>query len=135
MEISDSDPLMGAPAQKEEINNWGSDPIAGDSQEGAEEAEGSEASEESPSVEEEEKKPPSNEVTIELKGIPSNARITVDNRRQSLPITLTRSLSPRTLRITAPGHSSFEQTILPYSDQTIEVNLQRKAGYKQRKRK
>jgi serine/threonine protein kinase len=132
MSISDDETMVGAAAEKAGINTYGVDPAnEGDSPNGTQTADAGPVEKEKP----DEKKKISKEVTIELKGLPDNARITVDERSETLPISLRRSLSPRTLRITAPGYIPFEQTILPYSDQTIEINMQQKPGWKPGKRK
>jgi serine/threonine protein kinase len=73
--------------------------------------------------------PPSTErptqVVIELDGLVAESEVYLDGEPVPLPLMVPRSKIPVSLRVRAPGHADFEQSIVPDRDQTIHIAMGR----------
>jgi hypothetical protein len=62
-------------------------------------------------------------VTVDIKGLPRGARVTVDGLIQKLPLTLSRSEKPKVLKVKAKGYLPHRQTIVPSRDNTLSIEM------------
>ncbi|MCP4602435.1 MAG: serine/threonine protein kinase [Proteobacteria bacterium] len=75
------------------------------------------------------------EVTLKVTGLPRRARLTISGKRMKPPITLPGSESPIVMKVTARGYKTFKQSIVPDSNKTIKVSMERKGRRKKRSKR
>jgi eukaryotic-like serine/threonine-protein kinase len=66
-------------------------------------------------------------VTVQLVGAPANLEVAVDGKRTSLPLRLRRDGQSREIIFSAPGYRDQVEMLVPDSDQTVKLSMQKVA--------
>jgi hypothetical protein len=66
-------------------------------------------------------------VTVQLVGAPPNLEVAVDGKRTSLPLRLRRDGQSREITFSAPGYRDQVELLVPDSDQTVKLSMQKLA--------
>jgi hypothetical protein len=65
-------------------------------------------------------------VTIQLRGLPEDAEVLLDEKALVPPIELLKSDRIRRLNVNAPGYRLFSQEVIPDANKTLKISMKRK---------